>query len=92
VVELLLAEEVRSLTHRFCDGILDPITYLAPVLATGGGLAVNRLQVGDDVVLIAFAPGALFVEKGGDEVPLGGVCYGDPLALAGVKTSVLLLC
>ena len=48
MVELLLAEEVCSLPHRFCDGILDPITYLAPVLATGGGLAVDRLQVGDD--------------------------------------------
>ena len=62
MVELLLAEEVHSLPHRFCDGILDPITYLAPVLATGGGLAVDRLQVGDDVVLIALAPAAPFVE------------------------------
>ena len=62
MVELLLAEEVRSLPHRFCDGILDPITYLAPVLATGGGLAVDRLQVGDDVVLIALTPAAPFFE------------------------------
>ena len=62
MVELLLAEEVCSLPHRFCDGILDPITYLAPVLATGGGLAVDRLQVGDDVVLIALAPAAPLVE------------------------------
>ena len=62
MVELLLAEEVRSLHHHFCDGILDPITYLAPVLATGGGLAVDCLQVGDDVVLIALAPAAPFVE------------------------------
>ena len=62
MVELLLAEEVHSLPHRFCDGILDPITYLAPVLATGGGLAVDRLQVGDDVVFIALAPAVPFVE------------------------------
>ena len=57
----LLAEEVHSLPHRFCDGILDPITYLAPVLATGGGLAIDHLQVGDD--LVPLLPPTWFVRR-----------------------------
>ena len=40
---MLLAEEVRSLIHRLCDGILDPVAYLARVQLADGGLVVDPL-------------------------------------------------
>ena len=56
MVDLLLADDVRSLPHRFCDDILDPITDLAPVQATDGGLVIDRLLEGYSNALIALAP------------------------------------
>jgi hypothetical protein len=40
---LLLAEEVRSLLHRFRDGIPDPVAYLAHVQLADGGLVIDPL-------------------------------------------------
>ena len=40
---MLLAEEVRSLIHRLCDGTLDPVADLARVQLAEGGLVVDSL-------------------------------------------------
>ena len=43
VVYLLLAEEVCDLIHHPCDGILDPVAYLARVKVADGGLVLDPL-------------------------------------------------
>ena len=40
---MLLAEKVCSLINRLCDGILDPVAYLARVKVADGGLVVDPL-------------------------------------------------
>ena len=42
-MELLLAEEVCSLIHRLCDGILDPVAYLAHAQLADGGRVIDPL-------------------------------------------------
>ena len=43
MADSLLAEEVRSLIHCLCDGILDPVADLAHVHLADGGLVLDPL-------------------------------------------------
>ena len=94
-MDSLLADDVRSLPHCFCDDILDPIADLAPVQATDGGLVIDRLLEGERPYC-SRSCGVCGADlgDGSDAGPPGGEGHGDPLALftsAGVKTSFLLL-